>query len=82
MEKMLYWLVKWPWIAAVVVFLALTQLPLGPWYVSAWFISGAAFLAMIVARAEKSRLVEAIALRTREGRQAGPLSQQEAKVHL
>jgi hypothetical protein len=55
MEKILYWLVKWPWIAGVVVFLALAQLPLGPWYVSAWFVLGGTLLTFIIARAEKLR---------------------------
>ena len=61
MEKIVYLLVKWPWITAIVVFLGLIQLPLGPWYLSAWLITGAALLAMIVARAEKDRLVKAMA---------------------
>lgn len=60
MEKMLYWLVRWPWIAAVGVFIGLTQLPLGSWYVSAWFVIGASLMAMILARAAKSRLADAI----------------------
>jgi hypothetical protein len=74
MEKMVYWLVRWPWIAAVVVFLGLTQLPLGPWYVSAWFIIGAALLAMIIARGEKFRLVQAMAPKAR--RPTGPVLRQ------
>jgi hypothetical protein len=64
MEKTRYWFVKWPWIAGVVVFLALTQLPLGPWYVSAWFVLGAALLAFIIARAAKLRLAAAVVSRT------------------
>ena len=64
MEKMLYWLVKWPWIAAMVVFLGLAQLPLGPWYVSAWFVIGAALLAMALVRVVKLSLAEATALRS------------------
>jgi hypothetical protein len=65
MEKMLYWLVKWPWIAAIVAFLGLTQLPLGPWHVSAWFVIGVALLAMILASAAKLRLAEAMVFQTR-----------------
>jgi hypothetical protein len=61
MEKMLYWPVRWPWLAALVVFVGLTQLPLGPWYVSAWLVIGATLLAMILAKAEKLRLVRAMA---------------------
>ena len=63
MEKMLFWLVMWPWVAAVVVALALTQLPLGPWYLSAWLIIGAALLVMTIASAQKRRLDGALALR-------------------
>ena len=59
MERMLYWLVKWPWAVALAVFLVLTQLPLDPWYLTAWFSAGAALIAMILARTEKLRLVEA-----------------------
>jgi hypothetical protein len=44
METMLYWLVTWPWFVAIVVVLGLAQLPLGPWYVSAWFMIGVALL--------------------------------------
>jgi hypothetical protein len=65
MEKMLYWLVKWPWFVAIVVILGLAQLPLGPWYVSAWFMIGVALLAMHFARAAKFRLAQAMVLRTR-----------------
>ena len=61
MEKMLYWPVRWPWLAALIVFAGLIQLPLGPWYVSAWLVIGAILLAMILANAEKLRLVRAMA---------------------
>ena len=82
MEKMLYWLVKWPWIAAIVVFLGLTQLPLGPWYVSAWFVIGAALLAVIIARAAKFRLAEAMALGARREQPIPPLRPEDATVRL
>jgi membrane protein implicated in regulation of membrane protease activity len=78
MEKMLYWFVKWLWIAAILAFLGLAQLPLGPWYVSAWFVIGAALLAMIVARTAKFRLAEAIALRARREQPIPPLTPQGA----
>jgi hypothetical protein len=58
---MLYWPVRWPWLAALAVFVGLTRLPLGPWYVSAWLVIGATLLAMILAKAEKLRLVKAMA---------------------
>jgi hypothetical protein len=63
MEKLLYWSVRWPWIAGTLVFLGLTQLPLGPWYVSAWFVIGVALMTVVAARAEKARLSAAIASR-------------------
>jgi membrane protein implicated in regulation of membrane protease activity len=62
MEKLHYWLVRWPWIAGVIVFVGLIQLPLGPWYISALFIIGASMIAMTAARAEKSRLAQSTAL--------------------
>lgn len=82
MDKLLYWLVKWPWIAAIVVFLGLVQLPLGPWYVSAWFVIGAALLAMIFARAAKLQLAEAMVLRTRSEQQLRLTRPQDAEVRL
>ena len=82
MEKILYWLVRWPWIAATVAFLGLTQLPLGPWYVSAWFVIGAALLTMILARAGKLCSAEATVLRTRREQPNLPLGPQGAEVHL
>ena len=82
MGKKLYWFVKWPWVSAVVVFLGLTQLPLGLWYVSAWFIIGAALLALIVVRAEKLRLGEAMALHARGRQPIQPASHQDATAHL
>ena len=82
MERMLYWFVKWPWVAAIVVFLGLAQLPLGPWYVSAWFVIGAALLAMILARTAKFRLAEAIALRRRKGQTMRTAAAQEAAGRL
>ena len=82
MEKMLYWLVKWPWIAAIVVFLGLAQLPLGPWYVSAWFVIGAALLAMILARRAKFSLAEALARRIHAERPIRLVRPRDAEVRL
>ena len=67
MDKMLYWLVKWPWIVGVAVFAVLTQVPLGPWYISALFIIGVALFATSIARRLKLRLNEARALRLHDG---------------
>jgi hypothetical protein len=58
MDKMLFLLVRWPWIIGVVVFIALTQAPLGPWYVSAMFVLGAALVATSLARRLKLKLIE------------------------
>jgi hypothetical protein len=68
METMLYWLVKWPWFVAIVVVLGLAQLPLGPWYVSAWFMIGVALLVVNFARAAKFRLAQAMIVRPRRGK--------------
>jgi membrane protein implicated in regulation of membrane protease activity len=81
-ENALYWLVKWPWIAAIVVFLGIAQLPLGPWYVSAWFAIGAALLAMILFRAVKLALAEAMALRSRGERPIRLVRHRDAEVRL
>ena len=67
MHKMLHWLARWPWIAGVVVLLALTQLSLGPWFVSAWIIIGAVLLTMLVAEAAKSRLGARVPIGVAEG---------------
>ena len=72
MEKMLFWLVRWPWIAAAVVFAGLTQLQLGPWYLSIWLMLGIAVVALIVARAERAHLLEAMVLPTRPGQSVHP----------
>ena len=48
MEKLLYWLVTWPWMVGILVFLGLTLVYLGPWYLSAWFVLGTSFLALSV----------------------------------
>ena len=57
MDRVLFWLVRWPWLWAVAVLLGLTQLPLGPWYVSAWLGIGVALLVMMIARAKKLQLL-------------------------
>jgi hypothetical protein len=58
MDKMLYWLSRWPWIIGVAVFCALTQAPLGPWYISAMFIIGVALVATTLTRRLKWQLIE------------------------
>lgn len=58
MEKMFYWLVRWPWIAGLVVFLVLTRVSVNPWYISAWLLIGISLAVVVVARALKSRLLE------------------------
>jgi len=59
MDKKLYRFVQWPWMAGIIVFLAVAQVPLGPWYFSAWFVIGAALLALVLARAAKLSLTGA-----------------------
>lgn len=63
MDKMLYWLSRWPWIIGVAVFCALTQAPLGPWYISALLIIGVALAATSLTRRLKWQLNENGALR-------------------
>ncbi|HEX5139468.1 MAG TPA: hypothetical protein VFX19_00865 [Dehalococcoidia bacterium] len=63
MDKMLYWLSRWPWLIGAAVFVALTQAPLGPWYISAMFIIGAALVATSLTRRLKWQLIETEALR-------------------
>jgi uncharacterized protein (DUF58 family) len=82
MEKVLYWLVKWPWFVAIVVVLGLAQLPLGPWYVSAWFMIGVALLVVNFARAAKFRLAQAMIVPTHRAQPIRPVGHAEAKVHL
>jgi uncharacterized protein (DUF58 family) len=79
---MLYWLVKWPWFVAIVVVLGLAQLPLGPWYVSAWFMIGVALLVVNFARAAKFRLRQAMIVPTQRAQPIRPVGHTEAKVHL
>jgi hypothetical protein len=62
-EKLLYWLVKWPWMVGILVFLGLTQVYLGPWYLSAWFVLGTSFLALSLTARARSWLVQDISLR-------------------
>lgn len=59
MDKIQYWLVRWPWAIGVAVFLVLAQLPLGPWYISAMFVIGVAMVATSIARRLKLRLIDA-----------------------
>ena len=68
MDKILYGLVRWPWAVGVVVFLVLTQLPLGPWYISAMFVIGVALVATSIAWRLKSRLIGAEMQRWQERR--------------
>ena len=68
MDKVLYWLVKWPWIVGVAVFAVLTQVPLGPWYINALFIIGVALFATSIARRLKLTLNEAGAFRRHDRR--------------
>ena len=87
MEKMLYWPVRWPWLAALVVFVGLTQLPLGPWYVSAWLVIGATLAAMILVKAERLRLVKAMAapnrlVRLRPGSQGAEVARLRTRLGL
>jgi hypothetical protein len=56
MHRMLIWLVRWPWVIGVAVFCALSQAPLGPWYISAMFVIGAALVAMSLARRLKLKM--------------------------
>lgn len=66
MDRMLNLLVRWPWIIGVAVFCGLTQVALGPWYISAMFIIGAALVATSLARRLKWKLIETAALRRYE----------------
>ena len=80
MEKIIYRLVQWPWLAALVVFLILVQLPLGPWYLSAWFVLGASLFAMILARNTKIRVGRSILAKTRRHPRVGPSAPIEAPI--
>lgn len=68
MDKMLCWPVKWPWTVGVAVLFVLTQVLLGPWYISALFIIGVALFATSIARRLKLRLAEGGALRRHDRR--------------
>jgi hypothetical protein len=81
MEKMLYWPVRWPWVATIVVFLGLTPLLVGPWYVSTWFIVGAAMIAVIGVRMATLQWAETVVLE--RFRPAPPVAEDRAaKTHL
>lgn len=82
MDRMLYWLSRWPWIVGVAVFSALTQVPLGPWYISAMFIIGIALVATSLARRLKLKLVETEALRQRDRLPVPPFAPQEVASRL
>ena len=83
MDRMLLsWLVSQPWIIGVAVFGALTQAPLGPWYISAIFIIGAGLLATSLARRLKWKLIETAALRRNEGLPIPVLAPVEAASRL
>jgi hypothetical protein len=82
MDRMLNWLVRWPWIIGVAVFCALTQVALGPWYISAMFIVGAALVATSLARRLKWKLIETAALRRYESLPSPVLVPVEAASRL
>jgi hypothetical protein len=62
MEKCLYWLVRWPWIAGLAASVGLAQVHVGTWYVTAWLVVGAAVVIWSLARASKIWLTEDLGL--------------------
>ena len=81
MNKLLYAFSRWPWLVGLAVFAGLYQLPLGPWYVSAWFIVGASLFALIFARNTRVRLETELIARTPRHPRFGPLAARNGELY-
>jgi len=59
MKMMFSWLVGWPWVGAVLLVVAITELTIVPWYLSAWLAIGLAMMAMVIVRRLRVRMQQA-----------------------